>query len=328
MNDWQPLVEYQRLGLAECTIHGSIAWVRGNQLIHSLGGNPLCYGRSTMKPYMMKVFAEALRNLTSEQKAISVSSHNAEEIHLQAVKSILSASELELVKTPPSLPLMQASAIHLKPHPLFHSCSGEHAALVKGCQALRWPVENYISRSHPFFTAYLNEIRSVLGQNWQPKFTAKDGCGLPTFSMTVQELAQLFSALAQNRQQDWIWDAMAAHPDLVGGTGRLDSAILKACQGKVLAKEGADGLLGLSVVHSDFPEGLGIFVKIAHGWNMRAAWVVARAALGVLGFGIPRPPALLRQESIINELCLPASLRPKLAALSAPEEKSDRADFT
>ena len=37
-----------------------------------------------------------------------------------------------------------------------------------------------------------------------------------------------------------------------------------------LAKEGADGLLGLSVDHPDWPDGLGIVIKIAHGWNSQA----------------------------------------------------------
>jgi hypothetical protein len=39
------------------------------------------------------------------------------------------------------------------------------------------------------------------------------------------------------------------------GFNRLDSTVLKACGGRVLAKEGADGLLGLSIEHPEFPDG-------------------------------------------------------------------------
>ena len=60
---------------------------------------------------------------------------------------------------------------------------------------------------------------------------------------------------------------MVAEPDLVGGLDRLDSTILKAGGGRVVAKEGADGLLGLAIVHDAFPEGLGVVIKIAHGWD-------------------------------------------------------------
>ena len=43
------------------------------------------------------------------------------------------------------------------------------------------------------------------------------------------------------------------NPDLIGGFNRLDSTIIKSCNGKVLAKEGADGLLGLAIDHPDSP---------------------------------------------------------------------------
>src|SRR6218665_3528701 len=104
---WVPLVDYRRNGVAECTIHGSIAWVSGKELIHAFGGNVLCYGRSMMKPYMVKVFADELADMSWEQKAISVSSHNGDTEHLRVIESILSPSELGLVQTPLALPLMQ-----------------------------------------------------------------------------------------------------------------------------------------------------------------------------------------------------------------------------
>ena len=98
--------------------------------------------------------------------------------------------------------------------------------------------------------------------DWEPLRVAKDGCGLPTVSNTVDELAVMMAGLASEKDDDWIWDAMTKNPDLVGGFNRLDSTCLKAGEGKILAKEGADGLLGLSVDHPDWPDGLGIVIKI------------------------------------------------------------------
>ena len=93
-NIWVPLVEYRRNNVAECTIHGAVAWVSGKKLIYSWGGNVLCYGRSMMKPVMMRVFSEELDPVLSwEQKAISVSSHNGDTEHVRTVKSILKKSE-------------------------------------------------------------------------------------------------------------------------------------------------------------------------------------------------------------------------------------------
>ena len=63
------------------------------------------------------------------------------------------------------------------------------------------------------------------------------------------ELAQIYAGLVRDKNDDWIWDAMIRNPDLVGGFNRLDSTILKAGNGKVIAKEGADGLLGMAIEH-------------------------------------------------------------------------------
>jgi hypothetical protein len=115
----------------------------------------------------------------------------------------------------------------------------------------------------------------------------------------VTELAKLFAGVARHRDEDWIWESMVRHPDVIGGFNRLDSTILKACGGKVIAKEGADGLLGLSIIHPDYPDGLGVAVKIAHGWNSQAMWYVARAILGVLGFELRNPYALHRQKAFL-----------------------------
>jgi hypothetical protein len=132
-----------------------------------------------------------------------------------------------------------------------------------------------------------------------PQRVSRDGCGLPTVSNTVSELAVLFAGVAKERDEDWIWEAMTRHPDLIGGFNRLDSTIIKACEGRVVAKEGADGLLGLSIVHDDFPDGLGIVIKVAHGWNAQATWYIARSVLGVLGFDVRNPYPLHRQKAFV-----------------------------
>ena len=148
----------------------------------------------------------------------------------------------------------------------------------------------YMLPHHPFFAAYLEQVRRFLGPDWTPKRLGRDGCGLPTMANTVAELSQLFSGLAATREEDWIWEAMQRHPDLVGGFNRLDSTIIKSCEGAVLAKEGADGLLGMAIVHPDYPEGLGVVVKIAHGWNSQATWYIARS---ILDLRLRTPKSLL-----------------------------------
>ena len=141
------------------------------------------------------------------------------------------------------------------------------------------------------------------------------GAGLPTASMTVNELSKVFAYMVTTREEDWIWEAMTREPDLIGGFNRLDSTIIKSCGGQVIAKEGADGLLGLSILHPDYPEGLGVVIKIAHGWDMRASWYVARYVLGVLGFNFRNPYPLDRQKAFLVPECIPENLRDKMEGI-------------
>ncbi|TNE85888.1 MAG: hypothetical protein EP330_23405 [Deltaproteobacteria bacterium] len=297
--EWEPLIDYRRHGVSETTIHGAVAWASGGKVVHSFGGNVLCYGRSMMKPVMMKVFTDELADCSWQQKAICVASHNGTTEHLAAAQSLLPEGEWGLMQTPLDVPLVQFGRQVRRPRRWYHCCSGEHAGILKGCRGKGWSRIGYMMPSHPFYDAYIHQIRRYLGEDWRPLRVARDGCGLPTVSNTVTELAHILSGLARDKDEDWIWEAMVREPDLVGGFNRLDSTILKACGGKVLAKEGADGLLGLAVIHPDFPEGLGICIKIAHGWNAQATWYIARAVLGVLGFELRNPYPLHRQKAFL-----------------------------
>ncbi len=298
--EWEPLVDFRRLDVSENTIHGAISWVHGDEEIHSFGGNVLVYGRSMMKPLLMKIFTDVLDDvLTDEQKAIACSSHNGDTEHVATAQSILTESEWGLMQCPLDVPLVQFGRQVRRPRRWFHTCSGEHAALLRALRLKGINRAGYTLPTSSWFQDFIDLLNSMLHPDWKPLRIAKDGCGLPTVSNTVDELATLFSALVRTKDDDWIWDAMCKHPDLIGGFNRLDSTIIKAGEGRVLAKEGADGLLGIAIEHDDWPKGLGIVIKIAHGWNSQATWYVARAVLGVLGIQLRNPYPLHRQKAFI-----------------------------
>jgi hypothetical protein len=87
-----------------------------------------------------------------------------------------------------------------------------------------------------------------------------------------------------------------------------------------VAKEGADGLLGLAIDHPDHPDGLGVCIKIAHGWNPQATWYVARGILGVLGFDLRNPYPLHRQKAFLVPGVVPPHLLPALEAIPTWDE--------
>ena len=75
--------------------------------------------------------------------------------------------------------------------------------------------------------------------------------------------------------------AMIAHPELVAGTGRACTALMRACNGRAALKTGAEGyFIGI------IPEaGLGIAVKCDDGAGRAAETIIAAILdkLGVLG---------------------------------------------
>lgn len=318
--DWQPLVDYRRNDVSENTIHGAIAWYSGGELIHSFGGNVLCYGRSMMKPFYIRVFSKHLDDMTIQQKAISVSSHNGTANHVEAAQSILSEGEWGMMQTPLDLPLVQFGRQVRRPRRWFNNSSGHHAAILRGCRKMGWNRAGYTLPSHPLFEAYSNEIKKVLGTEWKPLKVARDGDGLPTVSMTVKDLAQCYANLILTKDQDWIWQAMIEEPDLVGGYNRLDTTIIKSCNGHVIAKEGADGLLGMAIEHKDYPDGLGIVIKVAHGWNPQATWYIARGILGVLDFDLRNPYPLKRQKAFLVPGIVPEKYLTKLEQIPTWDE--------
>ena len=319
--EWEPLVDYRRNGVSENTIHGAVPWYSGNRLIHSFGGNVMCYGRSMMKPFYIKVFAEELESTTDwRQKAISVSSHNGNAEHVEVSQSLLSESEWGLMQTPLDLPLVQFGRQVRRPRRWFNNSSGHHAAILKGARLKGWNRAGYTLPSHPVFKEYLKIVKRYLGQDFKPKRIARDGDGLPTVAMSVKELAECYAGLAKNRNEDWIWEAMIRYPDLVGGFNRLDTTVMKSCRGQVIAKEGADGLLGLGIVHPDYPDGLGVVVKVAHGWNPQATWYVARGILGVLGFTLRNPYPLRRQKAFLVPGIVPAEYLERLRGIPTWDE--------
>ena len=314
-------MDYRRNDVSENTIHGAIAWYSGDELVHSFGGNVLCYGRSMMKVFYLKVFAEELAQTTNwQQKAISVASHNGAAEHVEAAQSLLPESDWGLMITPLDWPLVQFGRQVRRPRRWYNNSSGHHAAILKGCRLKGWRRVGYTLPSHTVFKAYMKVVRSYLGEDWSPRRIARDGDGLPTVSMTVNELARCYAQLAEDPGQDWIWEAMTRHPDLVGGFNRLDTTIMKSCGGKVIAKEGADGLLGLAIVHPDYPKGLGVVIKISHGWDPRAAWYVARGTLGVLGFTLRNPYPLHRQKAFLVPGIVPENMLDKLKEIPTWDE--------
>jgi len=79
---------------------------------------------------------------------------------------------------------------------------------------------------------------------------------------------------------------MLRHPDLIAGSGRPCTDMMRAHPGRVLTKVGAEGVYSALVI----PESLGIALKVEDG-NSEAAALAVAAVLTQLGVK-PQPESL------------------------------------
>jgi L-asparaginase II len=108
---------------------------------------------------------------------------------------------------------------------------------------------------------------------------AVDGCGVPTFALTLERMAHAFSRLEQLDGGARVVGAMRAHPDLIRGPGQADTELMRLGQGWV-AKGGAEGLL-CAVSR----EGVAVALKIEDG-SARAVRSGLAAFLARLGHDV------------------------------------------
>lgn len=187
------------------------------------GDDVHCFLRSSLKPIQAIPLAEAYDELDTDELAIACASHQAEPAQLAAVRKLLARAGV----TGDDLENgMQDGRPDGK---LGHNCSGKHAGMLAACRANDWPLHPYSDPAHPL----QQRIASFVGESE----IATDGCGVPTFAMTLSRMSELFL-----RTPPRIIAAMVAHPELIGGKGADDTDLMRAKPGW-FAKRGAEGLM-------------------------------------------------------------------------------------
>jgi L-asparaginase II len=225
--------------------------------------------RSSAKPIQALLLARARDDLSTEDLAIAAASHFGTPMHVDAVRALLSStgvSEGEL----------ECGLQHARPpQPIYHNCSGKHAAMIAVCRSRGWPVEGYFRADHPLQRELVDEVANASGTD--EVATGIDGCGVLCFAVPLERAAFAFSRFPDLEGGTKIAAAMRARPDLVGGDGGTDTELMRMLPGWI-AKGGAEGLM--CAASSD---GLGVAVKVADGNSraLRPALAAFGATLGV-----------------------------------------------
>lgn len=218
-------------------------------------GDPhrLTFPRSSLKPLQALALVESggaeAFNLTDAEIALACASHSGEEKHTSGVAQWLSRlglddRELECgAHAPYSLPGAPPSA-------LCNNCSGKHAGMLTLARHLDAPVRNYTQPEHLVQQKILGTMAEMCGTGLSPSICGIDGCSAPNPAMPLDALARGFArfmdpaqfSMARGAACRQIFTAMVEHPDLVAGTGRIDTVLMQAAGGKIMSKGGGEGV--------------------------------------------------------------------------------------
>ena len=303
------LVRVVRDGVVESAHRGHVAVAAADgRLVTGLGAPHLpAYVRSAVKPFQalatLELLAHAGADLDATALAIACASHEGSDDHQIEVARVLALAGLDesALRCPPALPRAQDALLAQRvPERLAHNCSGKHAGFLYAHTAGGGQPARYLDVDVPLQARVRDHLAAVSGT--QPTGPGVDGCGAPAWLLPLQGLATAFARLAAGVTPALrrVRAAMTARPDLVGGVG-TDDALLMRADARVVAKRGAEAVLGVGVAgawaHGVSRQGVpgqgasgegafGVAVKIADG-GARADGPVVAALLAAAGVGVP-----------------------------------------
>ncbi|SDZ12710.1 asparaginase [Amycolatopsis xylanica] len=282
-----PLVHVLRDGLIEGIHYGSVVVVApdGEVVFQAGDVETTFYPRSTAKPMQAVAMTRMGLALPPDLLALSAASHSGEEIHLDGTQRILASGEFteDDLGNPADLPYdpverLEWVAAGRAARKLAHNCSGKHAAMLCTARLKGWSTKDYLDPAHPMQRQMAATMEDLTGA--KIAHVAMDGCGAPLFAVSLRGLATAAGRIT--REEGLVAQAIRAHPEMVAGTRRDVTQLMRAVPG-LIAKDGFE-----AVQIAALPDGTAIGVKIADGTD-RARPPVTAAALALAGVD----PALL-----------------------------------
>jgi len=299
------LVEVRRGHHVESVHRGSIAVVNTRGEILAAAGDPDCYTfmRSSAKPIQALAVVESgayeAFGLSQRELAIMCASHSSEAYHVETVRGILAKLGLDEshLACGTHFPTHAPSAHALlregrKPTAVHSNCSGKHSGMLALAKHMGWRLDDYWREDHPVQKLCLENIAAVSTYPLSKIGVAKDGCGVSVFALPLCYMAKAFARLASPDDPAFrfpparvkaailVAQAMRAHPEMVGGTDRFCTALMRAAP--VVAKGGAEGVYCFGVPG----RGIGCALKIDDGGS-RATYPAAIRVIEHLGLLTP-----------------------------------------
>ncbi|MDT8435228.1 MAG: asparaginase [Gemmatimonadota bacterium] len=235
------------------------------------------FWRSALKPFQALPLVEdgALEalGLGDEELAVCCGSHGGRAEHLATVQRILARLDAgpDALYCGPHPPYDADAASELRcagrrPGALHNNCSGKHAGMLALARRHGWDPDGYWRLDHPVQQRIREALRDWIDVDPDGCEWATDGCGVPTVRLPLVEMARAYGRLVRRARDGHgaaaaVVAAMTRRPDLTSSPGRAPLELMRAAEGRLLAKEGAEGVLCAAGVDG----GWGLAVKVEDG---------------------------------------------------------------
>ena len=299
-------------------VHGIVVGLAEGGEVQLGQGDLLTFWRSSLKPFqslpLVEDGAAARFDLSSRALAICCASHGGAPEHLEVVREILD----RIGRTPeelacgPEAPLDREAARAVDRAGedygrIHHNCSGKHAGMLSLALHAGWPTEGYQEYDHPVQRRIREGLDRWLDVNPERLDWGVDGCGVPTPYLSLRQMARAYARLVRTARREEgparaVVSAMMEHPTLVSAEGRLTDRLVRGTGGRLLVKEGAEGVLCVASPG----DGWGMALKVRDG---------SRRALG------PAAVSVLRELDLLAE-----GEEEALAAVGRPDLTNSRGE--
>lgn len=253
INSPDTLLKYVRDGLVEEQHFGYVMVLNRVHVIDRVGecgGYPF-YLRSCAKPLQASLIIDfgmdEAYDMTEEEIAFCCASHAGEQCHIDIARGLLKKIGIDesYLKCGTQKPLSYTERERMilddeEPTVLHHNCSGKHIMMLGLCAMHNWDMATYDEPFHPLQKLIKERIYELCELKKEYPAT-KDGCGVPIYSMPLENMGKGYLNLFCSEEYVKIRNAFLNHPYIIGGECRTDTKIIENSK-NLVAKVGAGGL--------------------------------------------------------------------------------------
>lgn len=294
------LVELVRGGITESFHRGVVCVVdEHGDVIFSVGDiKQVCFPRSALKylqhiPLLTSEIFDHY-NFTSKELSLMCGSHNGEDQHVEVVNGVLAKIGLDptCLKCGAQNPTRKSDWIKLIKNGDFaqavhNNCSGKHAGFLAFNAFHNLDTSNYLSSEFELQRKIKECVAHFAELETSELTEGMDGCSAPTYAMPVYNQALMYKNLVapnnkisteEQNAAKRIIAAVAEYPEMIAGTKRYCTDLMKVTNGRIIGKTGADGVYCLAIPEKKW----GISIKVDDG-KMGPQYQIAQSVLLELG---------------------------------------------